>query len=106
MGGLFFFAAEPIHGYQLWTVAAPVALRLSPYYLRFGAVTSGGEVRAATPAQRVEVNALTQPLSWSVSADQPWLKVTGGTGTATGTFTVGLEASMLPPGGWAWRRAR
>ena len=92
-------ASEPAHGRELWAVGVPVALRLSPYYLRFGAVTErrsgdGGDAGAAGRGQR-----LTQPLSWSVSADEPWLKVIGEAGTGTGTFTVGLEPSVLPPGG-------
>jgi len=97
-GSLYFNAFETVHGEELWAVAAPPALRVSPYALRFGAVTSGGVATITTPAQRVDVTALTAPVSWSVSATEAWLRVTAGAGTGTGAFTVSLEPQALPKG--------
>jgi ELWxxDGT repeat protein len=95
-GGVYFSAFEPVHGEELWAVGVPAQLRVSPHALRFGAVTRGGVVTVATRAQRVEVHALIAPLTWSVSASDPWLRVTGEAGAGTGTFAVSLDPRALP----------
>jgi hypothetical protein len=74
----------------------PPTLSATPTALNFGVVTSGGTWTAVTSGQTVR---LTQSgagtVTWTASADQPWIQITGGSGTGTGQFTVSLAASGL-----------
>ena len=77
-------------------------LSATPAALNFGVVTSGGAWTWATRTQSVRVTQSgAGTVTWTASADQPWIQITGGSGTGSGRFTVGLSASSLPPSGSA-----
>jgi hypothetical protein len=89
-------------GRGLWAVDVPnpTSLMASPWALRFGATTAGttGNLASVTAAQHVAV--VTVPdrtLAWSAASDQSWLRVTNGSGTGNGQFTVSVvnDASLV-----------
>jgi sugar lactone lactonase YvrE len=67
-------------------------INLTPTSLSFGAVKAGaaGDLTAVTPAQNVTVTFLGPSSSWTVTADQPWIQITGGAGTGAGGFNVAI----------------
>jgi hypothetical protein len=74
-------------------VPVPPALTPSPARLQFGATKNGadGALVSVTPAQTVTVSFAGSPTPvWTASANQPWVQVTGGSGTGAGWFSVGI----------------
>lgn len=66
-------------------------LGASPDSLLFGAIKSGTTV-TATPAQAVAVwYAGSGAPQWTVTGDQPWISVNGGSGGGSGVFSVGIS---------------
>jgi alpha-tubulin suppressor-like RCC1 family protein len=66
---------------------APTA---SPSSLRFAATKSGSSVVAATPAQTVTVDFDGGTAFWTATANVYWLRITSGTGTGPGQFSVSI----------------
>ena len=65
----------------------------TPTTLRFGAVKAGAgsAVASQTAAQTVTVTFAGAAGSWTATSTQTWLNITGGSGLAAGTFTVGIQ---------------
>jgi hypothetical protein len=67
------------------------AIALSPSTLRFAGTNNGGTLSPMTVPQTVTVTASgAGPITWAAAANQPWVQITGGSGTGSGTFTVGM----------------
>ena len=78
---------------------------VSPISLQFKGVraTPGGELAFVTQPQTVSFSYTAPSVpQWTVSVDQPWLQVTGGSGSGAGSFTVGIinPSSVLATGGY------
>jgi hypothetical protein len=72
-------------------VPNPPAVVLRPAALNFGATRSGSTLVSQTPAQSVVVSfAGTGTVPWTATSNRPWLQVTGGSGTGSGTFSVAI----------------
>ncbi len=66
-------------------------LSVTPSSLNFGVETAGGAWTSVTPGQSVRVTQTgAGTVTWTASADQPWIQVTNGAGTGNGRFTIGL----------------
>ena len=65
-------------------------LTLSPVALKFGGTANAsGALTSVTPAQTIAV-AITSGTAWTAAADQPWVSITGGSQTGSGTFQVAI----------------
>ena len=66
---------------------------VSPSSLHVGAVKAAGSatLSSQTAAQWVTVTFTGAPSAWTVSTTQQWLNITGGSGSAAGTFTVAIR---------------
>ncbi len=96
--------AMRLKGVRVSTDPPPVVptLSVTPSSLNFGVVTAGGAWTSVTPNQSVRVTQTgAGTVTWTASADQPWIQVTNGSGTGNGRFTIGLSAIGLPPSGSA-----
>ena len=96
--------AMRLKGVPVVTDPPPVVptLSVTPSSLNFGVITSGGAWTSVTPSQSVRVTqAGAGTVTWTVSADQPWINVMDGSGTGSGRFTIALSAIGLPPSGAA-----
>lgn len=72
------------------TGAVAAAMTVSPSVLRFAAAKYGadGAIASVTGAQVVTVAVTGCALAWTASANQPWVQITGGAATGSGTFLV------------------
>ena len=75
--------------------SAPVTLSASPGALNYGAIkASGGTLGATTPGQRVRVTQSgSEAVTWTATPSQPWLQITPGSGTGSGSFTVSVTGA-------------
>ncbi|MCX6546027.1 MAG: hypothetical protein NTV05_16650 [Acidobacteria bacterium] len=73
-------------------VVQPVpTLAVTPATLRFTGTNTGGTLNPLTGPQMATVIFSNSPaLAWTAVADQPWVQITHGAGTGSGTFTVGI----------------
>ena len=80
----------------------PVTLSVSPAALNYGAIKApGGTLGPTTPAQRVRVTQFgSGSVTWTATANQPWLQITPASGTGSGSFTVSVTGAvgLLAPG--------
>jgi hypothetical protein len=77
-------------------------LSLSATTLNFGAVSGHGTLPTVTPAQAIRLlQAGTGVVSWTATADQPWITVSpaSGTGAAILTVSVNNTGNILPSSG-------
>ena len=82
------------------TQGAPGTLSVNRSTLAFGAVNDGGAVTVETRSQVVTVTQTGgDPAAWSATGDQPWMQITGGTGTGSGTFTLAVAPPATPASG-------
>lgn len=64
--------------------------------ISMAATRAGGRILSQTPAQSIAVGQPTGgTVDWAASSDQPWL-VAAGAGHGDGTFSVTLDAAVLP----------
>jgi hypothetical protein len=80
-----------------WTLAAAVAA-VTPSALNFGATRSGTTLTGVTAAQSVIVTFTGSPSAWTAISNQPWLQITGGSGSTAGSFSASLVAGAVPLG--------
>jgi hypothetical protein len=79
----------------------PPTLAAMPGSLNFAVVTSGGTT-TTSPSQTVRlVQTGNGTVTWTATADQPWIQITNGTGTGSGHFQVSLAQTGLPTSGSA-----
>src|SRR5207247_513015 len=70
-------------------------ISVSPTRLNFGGTNTGGVLSPITGEQIVTVSAEASPVpTWSVTTDQPWVKIANSSGSGSGTFKV----SIVNPG--------
>jgi uncharacterized repeat protein (TIGR03803 family) len=85
------------------TQSAPPVMALTPATINFGTVNDAGTLTSTTPAQRILLTQ-TNPgaVTWTATADQPWLVVSPSSGTGSATLTVWVVNynNCLPPEGW------
>ena len=92
-GGLFIADGHMVRKLRdgvVSTFAGVEPLTLSPTTIRFGGIfPAGGTMTVSTPPQTVTVT-WSDPGSpaWTVTADRPWVRITNGSGTGSGQFTV------------------
>jgi len=69
------------------------AMSATPSPLVFSAVKAVGAqtLSSQTPAQTVTVTYAGTTGSWTATTTETWLSITGGSGSAAGTFTVGIQ---------------
>ena len=67
-----------------------------PSTLIFGAKRTGSGVTAVTNAQPVTVTFTGAGLAWTASSTAPWVQITGGAGSGTGSFTVSINPALVP----------
>ena len=67
-----------------------------PSTLIFGAKRTSSGVTAVTNAQPVTVTFTGASIAWTASATAPWVQITGGSGTGTGSFTVSIIPALVP----------
>jgi hypothetical protein len=80
----------------------PPTLSVTPSALNIGVVTAGGAWTSVTPSQSIRVaQSGAGTVTWTATADQPWIQIADGSGTGSGRFTVSLASSGLPPSGSA-----
>lgn len=72
------------------TAPALGTVTLAPTALNFAGVNTAGTLSPLTGPQTVTVLATPSGIAWTASADQPWVQITGGAGTGSGTFTVAI----------------
>jgi hypothetical protein len=89
-----------------WTVSSSTpggpSLTLNRTSASFGAVNSGGTLTAQTSAQTFTLNQTgAGTVNWTATGNQPWLTVTPGSGTGSGSFTVAINntGGVLPASG-------
>ncbi len=75
-------------------ITKPNPLQVSPASLSF--TTTKGTNPSPQPLS--VANAETDPLHWSTTADQSWLKLSKATGSAPDQVTIGADISTLKPG--------
>jgi hypothetical protein len=68
---------------------------VTPTTLNFAGTNTGGTLNPLTPPQTVTVAFSGAGATWSASANQPWVQLTGASGTGSGSFSVGI----INPGG-------
>ncbi|MDP3694934.1 MAG: choice-of-anchor D domain-containing protein [Desulfocapsaceae bacterium] len=76
------------------SITKPNPLQVSPASLSF--TTTKGTNPSPQPLS--VANAETDPLHWSTTADQSWLKLSKATGSAPDQVTIGADISTLKPG--------
>jgi hypothetical protein len=70
-------------------------MRVAPATLRFAGTNTNGALSPITGPQTATVTfSGGAAVAWTATANQPWVQVTNGSGTGSGTFTV----SMINPG--------
>ena len=76
-------------------------MELEKAALNFGAVTSGGTFVSQTGTQTVRLTkSAVGEVTWTVTANQPWLQVTPASGTGSGTLSISVVPTAgLPPSG-------
>ena len=68
--------------------------------LAFGATNTSGTLSNVTASQRETVTFTGSTPTWTATTTEPWLQITGGSGTGTGQFTVAVvSAAGLPATG-------
>jgi hypothetical protein len=72
------------------TVYGAAAANPSPLYFGATKAGAGGAVTHVTPTQSVTVSFAGASTSWTASANQSWVQVTGGAGSGNGTFTAAI----------------
>jgi hypothetical protein len=75
-------------------------VNVSPTALNFAGTNNAGTLNPITAPQTVLVSFDAVGTStWSASANQPWVQLTGASGTGAGSFTVGIinPGGILPP---------
>jgi hypothetical protein len=75
-------------------------VNVSPAALNFAGTNNVGTLNPITPPQTVTVSFDAVGTStWSASADQSWVQLTGASGSGAGSFTVGIinPGGILPP---------
>jgi hypothetical protein len=78
------------------TASGTGTMTLTPATLNFAGTNTGGTLNPLTPPQTVTVAfANAGSPAWSASANEPWVQLTGASGTGSGSFTVGI----INPGG-------
>jgi pimeloyl-ACP methyl ester carboxylesterase len=78
------------------TTASSATITVSPSTLNFAGTNMGGVLNPITPPQTVTVAfSVAGAVTWSASANQSWVQLTGASGTGSGSFTVGI----INPGG-------
>ncbi len=78
------------------------ALESNPTTLVFSATKAGaaGTLSAVTPAQTIVVQGFSgYAVPWTASVDQPWVTITHGSGTGSGTLTVSISDPTNSLGG-------
>jgi len=75
------------------TLTISGAVIASPSALNFGAVKALGSATLSfqSSAQTVTITFSGASGSWAATTPQPWISITGGTGSAAGTFTVAIQ---------------
>jgi len=82
--------------------STPPSLTVAPSTLRFSAIKNGtaGPLVAVTGAQPIIVTVAGTPVGqWIATTSQPWLQVTGATGTGSGVFSVAIVNPLNVIGG-------
>jgi hypothetical protein len=74
----------------------PSNIVVNPASLNFGAKRTSGTITAVTAAQTVAVTFSDSGFAWTATSPVPWVKVTGGSGTGTGSFTVSIVPGVVP----------
>lgn len=70
-----------------------------PGALTFGATASGTTIMSVTGPQTVTLAFdRGQRIAWTAVSNQLWLQIVGGSGSAAGTFTVGVAQANVPAG--------
>ena len=72
------------------------ALVAGPASLKFGVKRTSGVVTALTNDQTVTVTFTGVSHAWTAFSPSPWVHVTGGSGSGTGSFTVSINPGVLP----------
>lgn len=80
------------------TTATTGTVSATPAALQFGGAASGGAIQTVTPAQSVAVTFSGAAMTWTAASNQPWLTITGGSGTSAGAFTAQVVKSLVPSG--------
>jgi N-acetylmuramoyl-L-alanine amidase len=77
------------------TMAPAASLTVAPTALRFDATKTGTTLTTVTPSQTLDVRVAGVGVpTWSVTASQPWVRITPASGAGSGRFTV----DMVNPG--------
>lgn len=77
------------------------ALTATPLAMRFGATVSGTALQVVTSTQTATIAFDGAATAWTAVSNQAWLKITGGAGSAAGTFTAQVDTSAVPAGSTA-----
>lgn len=84
------------------TLASGPTLTLARSSARFAAINSGGTLSAQTSAQTFTLNQSgAGTVTWTATANRPWLTVTPSAGTGSGAFTLSINntGNVLPTSG-------
>ena len=82
--------------------AALPTLTATPSSVNFGVIPSGASFSAATTTQSIRlVQSGAGTVTWTATADQPWIQIANGSGTGSGRFSVAIAADGLPSAGAA-----
>jgi hypothetical protein len=73
------------------TMAPAASLTVAPTALRFDATKTGTTLTTVTPSQTLDVRVAGVGVpTWSVTASQPWVRITPASGAGSGRFTVDM----------------